>query len=215
MQGTDRTEDGADDLMITDSLQSILALLDAQASRSGEAVVRDALETAARRIAAIGKVHACRPRRTADPAGSVDLALYLTSLLEESRPTLDRAAPGRAVHVAIQPLMVTPAVAQRLGLILTELMDNAVRHGIRRGGRIWVTGDRHPGDRHQGEIYRLCVEDDGLGLPVGFALRGRHGGLGLQIACLTADRIGASIVADGDSGARFTLTLPIQTGQRP
>jgi len=214
MHGTDRTDDRADDLMITDSLQSILALLDAQASRSGEAVVRDALETAARRIAAIGKVHACRLQRAPDGAGTVDLALYLTSLLEESRPDLDRAEPGRAVHVAIQALPVAPAVAQQLGLILTELMDNAIRHGTIQGGRIWVTGDRYPSGRHPGEIYRLCVEDDGLGLPVGFALRGRHGGLGLQIACLTAERIGAIIVADGESGARFTLTLPIPTGQR-
>ena len=196
--------------MITNSLQSILALLDVQASRSGEASVRDTLETAARRIAAIGKVHASLSQRAVVGAGTIDLRPYLTSLLAERSPDQDQAEPGRSVHVAIQALPVAPAVAQQFGLIVSELMDNALRHGTGQGGRIWITGDRLPG-----EIYRLCVEDDGLGLPAGFALRGRHVGLGLQIVRLAAEQIGAVIVADGDSGARFTLTLPIPPGQTP
>jgi two-component sensor histidine kinase len=208
MQDPDRTDDRADGLMITKSLQSILALLDVQASRSGEVAVRDALETAARRIAAIGKVHASLQRCAGDRAGAIDLGPYLTGLLEESRAAPYRAGPGRTVHVAIQTLPVAPAMAQQLGLILTELMDNALRHGTCRGGRIWVTGDRLPGG-----VYRLCVEDDGRGLPPGFALHARRGGLGLQIVCLTAQQIGASVVADGNSGARVTLTLAVPPGE--
>jgi two-component sensor histidine kinase len=142
-------------------------------------------------------------------APSIDLAVYLKGLCCGLRRALDLDGTRNRLHVDVEPLWVSAATAQQLGLVVTELVTNAARHGIQadRSGQIWVTGILR-GDR----CYQLCVEDDGTGLPVGFDIRHRPSGLGLRVVNLLADQVRARLTADGRLGARFTLTLPALPG---
>jgi two-component sensor histidine kinase len=64
--------------------------------------------------------------------------------------------------------------ATPLALVLTELVTNAVVHGLRRrGGVVTIRAER------QGELLRATVQDDGVGLPPGFVPGAS--GLGTQI----------------------------------
>ena len=74
-------------------------------------------------------------------------------------------------------LEVSPDLARRLGLVVTELASNAVYHAVLvdRPGLIRVVG--YP--LHDGR-YVLCIEDDGVGLPPEFDLRFRPHGIGLR-----------------------------------
>ncbi len=102
--------------------------------------------------------------------------------------------------------MVSPEVTQSVGLAVTELVTNAVRHAFwpERPGTVRVTGE----GCGKG-WYRLRIEDDGKGLPPGFDLRLRPSGLGLRLVNVLADQLQGRLSVDGHAGTCFDLTIPV------
>jgi two-component sensor histidine kinase len=122
------------------------------------------------------------------------------------------APPGQPprLHVAIEPVDLPAAAVRSLGLLVAELVANALQHGFppqdgstaARPAEIWVTGTHGPDSS-----YRLAVEDNGIGLPPGFDLRLRPAGRGLRMVTVLADRLRARLAVDEEAGTRFTLRL--------
>ncbi|MEU4221226.1 HAMP domain-containing sensor histidine kinase [Actinoplanes sp. NPDC026623] len=92
------------------------------------------------------------PARRADT--SIDVTELLTTLTNRYRPTTDRP-----LHLQVAPGLLVHGNAAALGQILTNLLDNAVRHG---GGPITVRVDTVDG------AVRVVVHDDGPGIDPGF-----------------------------------------------
>jgi two-component sensor histidine kinase len=97
--------------------------------------------------------------------------------------------------------------ATPLALVLTELVTNAVEHGLRdRGGTVTVSATR------RGTALRISVQDDGVGLPEGF--NAGAAGLGSQIvqALVSGEmrgRITWSQVPEGGTEVVVEVTLQI------
>ena len=85
------------------------------------------------------------------------------------------------------------------GLLLQPLVENAIRHGLASRAR---TGRLRIAARVEDERLRLTVEDDGVGLPDGWALD-THAGIGLAN---TRRRL------DAQYGARHTFAVRPPTG---
>ena len=84
-----------------------------------------------------------------------------------------------AVRQHLESVPVLIDVAMPCGLVLVELIGNAIRHAFPgRAGTIDVTLQAGP----DGTVT-LAVADDGVGLPAGFD-PGKDGGLGLQLVRL-------------------------------
>lgn len=87
---------------------------------------------------------------------------------------------GLAARVALkletEPVVVPVKTAAPIGLILTELVTNSIKYAFpgERAGSISVSLSRHA------SLVRLCVEDDGVGLPQGFDAS-KGAGLGLSL----------------------------------
>jgi two-component sensor histidine kinase len=101
---------------------------------------------------------------------------------------------------------VLPAeTATPLAMVLTELLQNSVEHGLRgRAGSIELSTDRHAGR------LRVVIDDDGRGLPAGFDPE-RSGNLGLQIVrtLVVGELNGLIDITDRDGGGtRVTIDLP-------
>jgi two-component sensor histidine kinase len=174
------------DHRIKNSLQTLLVLLRQQAGR-----------------AEADTVHAATGNNGVLPELTLDD--YLGSLCAALGKTMGVDGERRALHVEVEPLAVSPATAQHLGLIVAELVTNALRHAFDpdQAGKVMVTGGRR-GDG----CYQLRVEDDGRGLPEDFDLRLRESGLGLRMVNILVDQARARLSAEGRDGARFTLVLP-------
>ncbi len=83
--------------------------------------------------------------------------------------------------------MVPAEDATALALVLTELVTNAVEHGLStaEGGTVEITATR------DGQALRVVVADDGVGLTPG---KGAGTGLGTQIVqTLVANELNGSI----------------------
>ena len=165
------------------NLQTVAALLRLQARRMTSPEAKEALEEAMRRVATIALVHETLSQ-TLDEAVEFD-ALVGRSL----RLTADVASAGGQVRTRINGTfgMVPAEDATALALVLTELVTNAVEHGLAGsdGGTVEITAER------DGEALRVVVADDGVGLTPG---KGAGSGLGTQIvSTLVANELGGSI----------------------
>ncbi|MCX7363263.1 MAG: sensor histidine kinase [Alphaproteobacteria bacterium] len=91
------------------------------------------------------------------------------------------------------------AVGFPLGLIVNELLTNAIKHG---NGRISVKLEPR-----SGRAYALSVCNDGFALPAGFDPIASKG-LGMSLVSALVEQIGGELLIDrgeDNKGARFTV----------
>ena len=114
--------------VVNEYTEAILCL-SAAAKGSANPTVREALDKATRRLLAYTAAH----RALAPPAaGRLNLADYVAHLCA----TLAQAAPADAcvrVTLDTDDVWMDAQRCWRIGLILAELVRNAMRHGLRRG----------------------------------------------------------------------------------
>ncbi len=162
---------------VKNNLQTVAALLRLQARRISSADGRDALQEAMRRVSTIATVHELLSE-TLDERVDFDQVVDRTVSLAVELARSDTAKVSVHREGSFGPLDAINATP--LALVLTELVANAVEHGLGdSGGDVTVMALR------EGRALRIVVRDDGQGLPEGFrpgAERqdGTHG-LGTQI----------------------------------
>ncbi|MCU1433227.1 MAG: ATPase, partial [Actinotalea sp.] len=156
---------------VKNNLQTVAALLRLQARRMTSTEAREALEEAIRRVTTIAQVHETLSQ-------TLDEVVDFDSLVDRSlRLAADVASAGTSVSTVRRGTfgMVPAEDATALALVLTELVTNAVEHGLAgiSGGTVDIVAER------SGSHLRAVVADDGVGLPVDGT--GPMTGLGTQI----------------------------------
>lgn len=188
---------------VKNNLQTVAALLRLQARRSDSDEVRGALEEAQRRIAAIATVHEILAH---EPGTSVDFDEVVERLILMVRDMTRGMRQGTILKTGTFGIFRSePATA--LAMVLTELIGNAVEHGIslrQTEGAVVVTVD-------DGDPMTVTVEDDGPGLPE----TGVEDGLGLSIVrtVVTQDLKGSLELINREGGGVIAkLVLPRPPG---
>jgi two-component sensor histidine kinase len=162
---------------VKNNLQTVAALLRLQARRlpEGEAG-RVALEEAVRRVGVIALVHETLSQGFDEVVEFDDIAVRglqaITEVAKVEHPISTK------VIGSFGKLRAEDATA--MAMILSELVQNAVEHGLAdvTDGTICVEAQRSTDDRGD-EILSVTITDDGVGLPQGF--RPGASGLGTQI----------------------------------
>ena len=189
---------------VKNNLQTVAALLRLQARRLPGGEGRAALEEAMRRVSTIALVHETLSQgfeETVEFDEVADRALRLAG---------DVASTGSRVRVVRSGRFGTVRAedATALALVLTELVTNAVEHGLAgREGTVRVVADR------DGQALAVAVADDGAGLPEDFTPG--TGGLGSQIvqALVTGDLRGRiHWQARAGGGTEVVLDLLLRDG---
>jgi two-component sensor histidine kinase len=186
---------------VKNNLQTVASLLRIQARRSHTEEAREALGHAQRRVGAIAVVHDTLSEglnQNVDFDAVFDRVLLLIAEVASAHNT--------RVHPKI--LGSTPklpsAYATPLALALTELVTNAVEHGLAgRSGEVDIEAARTE------ETLTVSVRDDGVGLP-----EGKVGtGLGTQIVrTLIQGELGGTIDWHTlmGSGTEVTIEVPLR-----
>lgn len=191
---------------VKNNLQVIASLLRLELRRHANTGVASVLADMGGRVQAMALLHETLYR--AGQFGSVDLAAYLRPLATQ----LFRAQnSGAAVQLALElvPCMVVMDQATTCGLLVNELMSNALKHAFPhgRGGTVTLRLQA----ALQPDAWTLSVTDDGVGLPADFQRR-RGQSLGLQLASDMARQLGAELSVTSDAGTCFSVCF---VGQNP
>lgn len=186
---------------IGNSLATVSSLLGLQVARTQSDEVRRALDAAQARVHAIASSH--RRLRLGADLETIKVDEFLTLVLEDLRIT---HASGREVQFDgnFEPLTIHARDATTIGIMLGELVTNALKHAFADtgDGRIWV---------HfylDGDVTVLAVEDNGRGL--GGQAAQSETGLGAMILKQLARQFGgtADYSERQGGGTRVSITLP-------
>jgi two-component sensor histidine kinase len=183
---------------VKNNLQTVASLLRIQARRTRSEDAREALTQAMRRVEAIAVVHdtlASGLSQTVDFDEVFDRVLKLVAEVA--------AAPNTRARTQLEGRfgMLPSEYATPLALALTEVVTNAVEHGLAgQEGIVRIEATRTD------EQLRVTVTDTGLGLP-----EGRVGqGLGTQIVrTLIQGELSGSIEWQGSEGEGTQVTIEI------
>lgn len=180
-------------------LQLIAAALQLQ-SRSAPPEIAAQLQTAAGRINAFGCVH--RRLSLAGDDGKIEITHHLQCLCDELGNLLFNGQAGQGIVVEGTRLEMPATLAVPIGLIVNELVTNAVKYA--RSGIVVRLESASP------VCHAITIIDDGPGIPHGFDPADSKG-LGMQIVMSLAREIGGELQfargADG-RGARVTVMFP-------
>jgi two-component sensor histidine kinase len=99
-----------------------------------------------------------------------------------------------------------PTIATPLSLVVTELIHNALEHGLENGGSSLEISLERISD-----MAHISIIDDGVGLPVGFDLA-TSSNLGLQIVrTLTENELKGELVLESTGEMTMArLSFPIR-----
>jgi two-component sensor histidine kinase len=181
---------------VGNSLQIIASLLHLQANSSAQDDVKVALTNAMGRVAAVAQVH--RRLYTSHDLKSVLLNQYLDALLEDLRRSAEGNRMSRLTLKA-EPVEIDPDRAVAIGIIVNELVMNAVKYAYPD-----CAGPIHVDLQAQGDDIELSIADDGVGLNA--KTDPRSTGMGQRIVTAMAAKLEASVERDpAHAGTRIVL----------
>jgi hypothetical protein len=186
---------------VKNNLQTVSALLRLQARRIDNPEASQALNEAVRRIASIALVHETLSGGSDASVGFDDVLDRLVSHALELTPRLNEITISRTGQLG----SVDPRIATPLAIVITELIYNALEHGLEdEGTELTIAIER------DGVSAHVTIIDDGVGLPAGFDL-GESSNLGLQIVrTLTENELRGtlSLISNADE-TRAELKFPL------
>ncbi len=187
---------------VKNNLQLISSLLNIQASRQ-PAPVSEALEQSEARIRAMALVFDAV--YNVGSLASVDVDRYLALLLGDLRQThtesnVDLDVVSAGVHLPID-------TATCLGLVVHELVDNALRHAFPNGRYGSVKVHLH---RTEPDDLILEVSDNGVGLPDSVDIT-RPQSLGFQVVSTLTGQLDDSleVIRNGGTTIRIQFHRPL------
>jgi two-component sensor histidine kinase len=181
---------------VANNFTAILGQLELLSRKTAAHDVRTPIETLADRVASIADAHEQLSLR--DVEKQISAGIYLTRLVGTMRGS-DNVQIVRAIREATIPLRT----AVRLGMILSELVTNSLKHAFTDvGGTITV---EFSADRGQG-VGRLVVSDNGRGV-----VPGPPGRSGMRLVQALVQQIGGTLqqTSAPAEGTTTIVTFPL------
>lgn len=177
---------------VANSLQIIASVILQSARKVGSEETRSHLKDAHSRVMSVATL---QHELSASRLGAVELRSYFTKLCDSIGASMIRDPEQLTLEVKADDSETEADVSISLGLIVTELVINCLKHAFPGGrpGRIEV------GYSSRGPDWTLSVADNGVGMPTDKA--SSTPGLGTSIVEALARQLGARVqVAEGRPG---------------
>ncbi|WP_421933355.1 sensor histidine kinase [Phenylobacterium sp.] len=195
---------------VANSLQIIASVLLQTARKVPSEETRAYLKDAHNRVMSIATV---QQQLSATSLDAVLLGPYLGRLCESLGASMIRDPNQITLAVTCDDSLIEANVSVSLGLVVTELVINALKHGFpgHRRGKIVVDYQR------DGDNWTLCVQDDGVGMPTN--VEAAKPGLGTSIVEALANQLSAGVeITQAHPGTRISIVhtaLPVLHGVAP
>ncbi len=186
---------------VKNNLQIISSLLYLQATRTEHAGAVSALRESRNRIKSMALIH---ERLYASPdLASVDMGKYTRSLVSDLKQS--HMAEDGLIRLRLNlediPLGITEAIPS--GVIINELVSNALKHAFPKGREGEITIRLHRAGARQ---ITLTVADNGIGFPEHLDFR-KSPSLGLTLINSLVEQLDGTMQLDRKNGTAFTITF--------
>ncbi len=186
---------------VKNNLQNIASLLRMQIRRLDRVSAEQALSDSISRIMSIAVVHENLSR---GEIGMVNMGQLITSISQFSLSG-DLEQPMITLDVSGLPIMIPSKEATSLALVVNELIQNALRHGIlpESEGKLSITISQTNG------FVSVIVRNDGPGISPDFDID-RRSNLGLTIVrTLVQNELKGNFTLVNSEGTVATVTFPL------
>jgi len=188
---------------VRNNMQVISSLLNHQSRLVSDPAVIEMFRESQNRIRSIAMVHEKLYRST--DLSRIDFSDYIQALIIHLFNSLQVNPKQVRPRTEIEAIELDITMAIPLGLIVNELITNALKHAFPggRNGEVLISFKRATGDR-----LRLAVKDNGVGVPEGKDYE-RSGSLGLQIVRMLVDQVDGELdVQSSAGGTEMVLSFP-------
>jgi PAS domain S-box-containing protein len=191
---------------VKNNLQITSSLLRLQAGKIPDPGVRQLLRESQDRIRSMALVHDMLYR--SQDLARVDFGSYVRTLVLQLVRSYNASGRVRAV-VDLEPVVFGVDLAVPCGLIINELVANALKHAF-PGERV---GELRVGMSAGPDQYVLSVRDNGVGLPPETDYLHTET-LGLQLVNMLTEQIGGHLTLERTTGTEFVVRFPRQPESR-
>ena len=188
---------------VKNNMQVITSLLNLQAWRMTSGKALDAIRESQRRIGVISLVHEALYKTS--NLSSISMDKYLKSVLNEISALHSGKNDNIQFQIDAQNLAFAIADAIPIGLIVSELVTNAIKHAFikKQDGMIQISMQKSD------ELIKLVVSDNGSGIKEGVDMSGAKS-LGLYIVDnLVKIQLRGEIEVSSGEGTKYTIKFPV------
>lgn len=186
---------------VKNNLQVISSLLFLQSTGVQDPATLEILKESQSRVKSIALIHE-KLYRSHD-LERLDFGEYLRDLLAEMIRIYGIGNERVSIHTEVEDVTLGIDTALPCGLIINELVSNALKHAFPDGcgGDMWL-------ELHciQDGKYVLMVRDNGIGLPATFDWQ-RSKSLGLRLVADLTKQLDGKLVVDRSQGTSFQITF--------
>jgi PAS domain S-box-containing protein len=184
---------------VKNNLQVVASLLLIQSRATTDPHVRQMFQDSEARVRSMALVH--EALYASQDLASVDVASYLERLADQLREAYGASARGVDLVVEAERLSIAPDRAVPVGLVITELVSNALKHAFPSGR----TGSIRIVFREADGGFEFSISDDGVGIPGGWNAMRRS--VGLQIVRNLLHHLGAEVTEVPGDGTHLAIRI--------
>jgi len=205
---------------VKNNLQVISSLLSLEAERFTDPEVLEAFRESQNRIYSMSLIHQELYIKKMD---TIDFANYLRNLVAGLFNSYRVAKDRVSLRLDLEQVYMETNTAVALGIVVNELVSNALKHAFPAGNRGEIRirfsrVDHYEKDQENSEeletvhgnlnekdmLYMLTIEDNGEGLPEWVDIQNMDS-LGLQLVNIFVEQIEGSIELKRDRGTKFNI----------
>lgn len=186
---------------VKNNLQVISSLLNLQSHSAGDRQVIQMFTESRNRIRSMALVH--EGLYQSDDLGGIEFSHYVSSLTGYLLRSYGVHTDGVELTIDVDPVHLGIDSAVPCGLIVNELVSNALKHAFVDGRQGHITIELHSVDNGR---YELKVGDNGVGIPEGLDI-GQTGSLGLRLVSTLVEQLGGTMDLDRSAGTVFRIAF--------
>lgn len=190
---------------VKNNLQIVSSLLDMQSMAAQEPSATKVLQGSRDRVKAMALVHE-KLYRTPDLA-SIDAADYVAGVIDYLLGAYENQAPRVIFDVQVDNVALDLDTAIYCGLIINELVSNALKHAFPSEGSMYAANEIRVGLCSEADgMLALVVSDNGAGLPKDLDLEVSQS-LGMRLVKMLNQQLEGTIELDRSAGTAIKITF--------
>ncbi|WP_424357408.1 histidine kinase dimerization/phosphoacceptor domain -containing protein [Methanocella sp. MCL-LM] len=186
---------------VKNNMQVISSMLELQTAYVNDGQLIDIIRDCQNRIKSMALIH--EKLYQSNNLAYVNFSVYISSLISNLLGSYRKKVNNVKITTDIEDISFNIDMAIPIGLLLNELITNALKHAFEEGaqGEIYISIK----DQGSGQ-YKILVKDNGRGLPEDFDINNLKT-LGLNIVNILIDQINGTLEVDSGKGAQFVITF--------